>query len=104
MSIITKYDGKHQTFCTIIYKNDSLGKAVIYRTVICMMYLWEFICEVGSFGLFPGGEDHHHFIGKAAVGVLTDNFVTVKPLCYRKLFMIHRESIVPVYIAEKSKK
>ena len=40
----------------------------------------------------------------AAAGVLTDNFVTVKPLCYRKLFMIHRESIVPVYIAEKSKK
>ena len=57
-----------------------------------------------SLWLFPGGEDHHHFIGKAAAGVLTDNFVTVKPLCYRKLFMIHRESIVPVYIAEKSKK
>lgn len=31
MSIITKYDGKYQTFCVIIYKNDSLGKAVIYR-------------------------------------------------------------------------
>ena len=60
--------------------------------------------EKKSLWLFPGGEDHHHFIGKAAVGVLTDNFVTVKPLCYRKLFMIHRESIVPVYIAEKSKK
>ena len=43
MSIITKYDGKYQTFCAIIYKNDSLGKAVIYRTVICMMYLWKFI-------------------------------------------------------------
>ena len=104
MSIITKYDGKHQTFCTIIYKNDSLGKAVIYRTVICMMYLWEFICEVGSFGLFPGGEGHHHLIGETAVSVLTDNFVTFKPLCDRKLLVIYGKGIVAVYIAEKSKK
>ena len=104
MSIITKYDGKHQTFCAIIYKNDSLGKAVIYRTVICMMYLWEFICEVGSFGLFPGGEGHHHLIGETAVSVLTDNFVTFKPLCDGKLLVIYGKGIVAVYIAEKSKK
>ena len=104
MSIITKYDGKYQTFCAIIYKNDSLGKAVIYRTVICMMYLWKFICEVGSFGLFPGGEDHHHFIGKAAVSVLPDNFVAFKPLRYGKLFVIYCQGIIPVHIAEKSEK
>ena len=52
-----------------------------------MMYLWKFICEVGSFGLFPGGEDYHHFIGKAAVVILTDDFVAVKPLCYGKFFV-----------------
>ena len=104
MSIITKYDGKYQTFYVIIYKNDSLGKAVIYRTVICMMYLWEFICEVGSFGLFPGGEGHHHLISETAVSVLTDNFVTFKPLCDGKLLVIYGKGIVAVYIAEKSKK
>ena len=69
-----------------------------------MMYFGKFICEVGSFGLFSGGEGHHHLIGETAVSVLTDNLVTFKPLCDRKLLVIYCEGIVAVYIAEKSKK
>ena len=66
--------------------------------------MFDLKCEVGSFGLFPGGEGHHHLIGETAVSVLTDNFVTFKPLCDGKLLVIYGKGIVAVYIAEKSKK
>ena len=56
------------------------------------------------FRLFSGSKDHHHFIGKTAVSVLSNNFVTFKPLRYGKLFVIYCHGIVPVHIAEKSEK
>ena len=76
----------------------ALGK-LSFTGSTCMMY-----CEIGLFGLFPGGEGHHHLIGETAVSVLADNFVTFKPLCDGKLLVIYGEGIVAVYIAEKSKK
>ena len=76
----------------------ALGK-LSFTGSTCMMY-----CEIGLFGLFPGGEGHHHLIGETAVSVLADNFVTFKPLRYGKLFVIYCQGIVPVHIAEKSEK
>lgn len=86
--------------------NDS---SVIFRDVIlqvdydqCAVFHIVFLHKL--FRLFSGSKDHHHFIGKTAVSVLPDNFVTFKPLCYGKLFVIYCQGIVPVHIAEKSEK
>mgnify|MGYP002957350061 CR=1 FL=1 len=83
-------------------------KSAALREAPCFVHLSYEKLPTGGYCIMKKMISRRNFLTAAGVvaaaGVLTDNFVTVKPLCYRKLFMIHRESIVPVYIAEKSKK